>query len=584
MFRSLRWRTAAAFVILIVICIAGLSIYLSHFFRESYQDSLRDQLKNQALLIEDSSAFYFDNGQEEDIDTLAKRLGDQIDERITIIDSNGVVLGDSDEDPATMENHADRPEVIEALSQGTGSSIRYSATLDYDMMYVAVPVTIDTEIVGIARVSLPLTDINASLSHINRTIIWVAIIAAAVAIILAFQISKMTTGPLKKLTKMSGSIADGELDQEIQVSSRDEVGELAKAFNQMAARLKEMVSLITTERDRMAAILSNMGDGIFTVDGDSRITTVNRAAQKFLQLSENEVLGHTFAEVVRDYELDGILQRCLKTKEQQTGTVETSPGKQFLGVIASPLKDEGGCLLLIQDLTEMRRLETVRRDFVANISHELRTPTASLKAITETLQDGAIDDTAVAKDFLDKMNAEVDKLAQMIQELGELALIESGESPIQKMPFNVTELIEQTAERLGMLADRAGLSLSIEIASDLPPALGDRDRVEQVLVNLLHNAIKFTSPGGKVNLSAKADGNNILVSVTDNGVGIPADDLPRIFERFFKTDRARTGGGTGLGLAIAKHIIEAHGGRTWAESVEGKGSTFSFTLPLAGKP
>jgi two-component system phosphate regulon sensor histidine kinase PhoR len=327
-----------------------------------------------------------------------------------------------------------------------------------------------------------------------------------------------------------------------------------------------------------------MGDGIFVVDSDSKVTTVNRAAQRILQLSENEVLGSTFVEAVRDYELDDILQRCLKTKEQQVGTVETSPRKQFLRVIATPLEDGGGCLLLLQDLTEPRRLETMRRDFVANISHELRTPSASIKALAETLRDGAIDDPSVAKDFMTKINAEVDKLIQMVQELGELSRIESGDAPIQKKPFDMAEAVEQAAGRLKAQADRAGLSLSIELVSPLPQALGNRDRVEQVLVNLIHNAIKFTPPGGRVSISAKAEGNNLLVSVADNGVGISADDLPRIFERFYKADRARTGGGTGLGLAIAKHIVEAHSGRIWAESVEGKGSTFSFTLPLAGTP
>jgi two-component system phosphate regulon sensor histidine kinase PhoR len=295
-------------------------------------------------------------------------------------------------------------------------------------------------------------------------------------------------------------------------------------------------------------------------------------------------MGYTFAEVVRDYELDGILQRCLKTKQQQMGTVETSPRKQFLGVIATPLEDEGGCLLLVQDLTEIRRLETVRRDFVANTSHELRTPIASLKALTETLQSGAIEDSAVAKDFLAKMNTEVDKLTQMVLELGELSRIESGESPIDMRPFDITQTIEQAVERLRAQADRAELSLTIDTSSNLPQALGDRDRVEQVLVNLIHNAIKFTPSGGIIDLSVKLEGNSIKVSVADSGIGIPEDDLPRVFERFYKADKARAGGGTGMGLAIAKHIIEAHGGRVWAESVEGKGSTFNFTLPLVDKP
>ncbi|TLN06674.1 cell wall metabolism sensor histidine kinase WalK, partial [bacterium] len=231
MFRSIRWRTAVAFVVLIVICIAGLSTYLSHFFRESYQDSLKQQLTNQALLIGDSSVSYFANGQNEDIDALAKRLGEQINARVTIIDRNGVVLGDSNEDPATMENHADRPEVMEALAQGTGSSIRYSATLGYEMMYVAVAVTVNDEVVGVARVSLPLTEINQALGHINRTIIWVAVIAAVVAILLALQLSRIVTRPVKKLTQASKKMAEGELGQEIPVTSRDEVGQLARAFN-----------------------------------------------------------------------------------------------------------------------------------------------------------------------------------------------------------------------------------------------------------------------------------------------------------------------------------------------------------------
>jgi two-component system phosphate regulon sensor histidine kinase PhoR len=238
-------------------------------------------------------------------------------------------------------------------------------------------------------------------------------------------------------------------------------------------------------------------------------------------------------------------------------------------------------VVLLQDLTELRRLERARRDFVANISHELRTPLASLKALSETLQEGAIEDPAVAKDFLEKINAETDRLAQMVNELSELSRIESGEVPLSIEPIFLAEAVKRVVERLKAQADRAGLSLVVDIPSDLPEALADRERIEQVLVNLIHNAIKFTPPGGQINIAAKAEGDDIQVSVADTGVGIPADDLPRIFERFYKADKARAGGGTGLGLAIAKHIVEAHGGRIWAESIEGRGSTFTFTLPQA---
>jgi two-component system phosphate regulon sensor histidine kinase PhoR len=583
-FRSIRWRIGIVFAVLIIACISGLGAYLSHLTRGDHLDTLRAQLTDQVRLIGDISAPYFAGNQTDSPNALAKRLGEQIGARITIINKDGVVLGDSEEDPATMDNHANRPEVIEALSKGTGSSIRYSATLGYNMMYVAVPITSNDGVVGVARVALPLTQIDKSLQHINRVIIIGAVIAAVIAILLAFQILRITTEPVKKLTQLSKKMAQGELDQEIQITSQDEVGELARAFNQMAARLKEMVALITNERDRMATILSNIDDAILMVDGDSKITTMNRTAENIFQISEKKALGHTFIEIVRDHELNELLQRCLSTRKQQTGAVEIKLKKQFLSTIATPLPGDGGCLVHIQDLTELRRLEMIRQDFISNISHELRTPIASVKALAETLNEGAIEDPSVAKDFSSRINVEVDKLAQMVQELGELSRIESGEAPLQKKPVNIAGAIEHAVDRLRAQADRAGLNLDFVIPSTLPKVMADEARVEQVLVNIIHNAIKFTPSGGRISISAKARDNDILVSVSDTGVGIPADDLPRIFERFYKADKSRSGGGTGLGLAIAKHIVEAHGGRIWAESMEGRGSTFNFTLPLAHKP
>jgi two-component system phosphate regulon sensor histidine kinase PhoR len=579
-FSSIRWRTAAVFVLLLLICITGISIYLSHFFRDSYLSQLESQLGNQAWLVSDSVGSQFEANKSKDINVIAMELSEGIEGRVTIIDKDGVVLGDSEEDPATMENHAHRPEVIVALSGKTGSSIRYSDTLGFDMMYVASPIMVSSGIEGVARVSLPLTEINSYLGHINVTIIWVSLLAAVIGMILSLQLSKLTIEPVKKLTQMSRKIADGELDHEVQMASRDEVGELATAFNLMTSKIREMVNVITSERDRMGVILSNMGDGILVVDSDSRITTINRAAEKMLHISKDSVIGHSVAEKVREYELDEILQRCIETKKQQSGSLEVSATKQFLLVIATPLEDEGGCLLLLQNLTELRRLEKVRRDFVSNISHELRTPIASVKALAESLQEGALDDPSVAKDFLARIDAETDKLTQMVQELGELASIESGEAPLRKEPVSIAEVIEQAVQRLKAQADRAGLGMDVGMPGDLPRVTADRDRIEQVLVNLIHNAIKFTPTGGNIRISAKSENSTVVISVADSGVGIPADDLTRIFERFYKADKARSGGGTGLGLSISKHIVEAHGGRIWAESVEGQGSTFHLTLPL----
>ena len=264
----------------------------------------------------------------------------------------------------------------------------------------------------------------------------------------------------------------------------------------------------------------------------------------------------------------------------QVQSVEMPKSRQFLQLIAIPDRYSGGSLLLIQDLTRVRHLETVRRDFVSNISHELRTPLASLKALTETLQDGALEDPNAARRFLVRIEAEVDALTQMVAELLELSRIESGQVPLDLKPVNPATLLYTALDRMRMQVERAALTLSVVCPPDLPSIRADAPRLEQVLVNLIHNSVKFTPPGGQVILSAQKAEGFIDFSVQDSGVGIPADALPRIFERFYKTDRARSGGGTGLGLSISRHIVEAHGGRIWVESEEGKGSTFFFTIPV----
>lgn len=581
MFRSIRWRIVIAFTVLILLSIGILSAYLSCFFRQNYEDNLKLQLTNQSWLVGDSAGTYFADNRTAEIGSLAERLGAQIDSRVTIIDVEGKVLGDSEQDPAFMENHENRPEVMTALSGETGSSIRYSETLRLRMMYIAVPILMDTEVVGVARLALPMTEIEGSMAHINRVILIGALVAALSSILLALQITRVTVEPIKRLTRISQGMADGDLDQELLVNSRDEVGELARTFNRMAARLKDMVALLTTERDRMAVILSHMGDAILVVDGESRVTMLNTAARGMLHIPEDEMEGRRFIEVVRDHEINALLTRCLQTGEQQKGVVEITARKQLLGVIATPLEEGKGGIVLLQDLTELNKLEAVRRDFIANLSHELRTPVASIKALTETLREGAIEDPAVARDFLDKMNSEADRVAKMLQEMADLSRIESGEAPLRKRMMGIGEVLNRVAGRLEEQAKRAGLKLELQVVDDLPPVPADEERIEQLAVNLIHNAIKFTPPGGRIDIRAWTEDGNMVCSVSDSGVGIPADDVPRIFERFYKADKARTGRGTGLGLAIAKHIVEAHGGRIRAESIEGKGSTFTFTLPLS---
>jgi two-component system phosphate regulon sensor histidine kinase PhoR len=387
---------------------------------------------------------------------------------------------------------------------------------------------------------------------------------------------------LKRYAAMVRHIADGE--KPVTDLPEDEPGleDFSNAVKTLTLALRVRSSVVDAERARLATVLERMTDGVLIADAGGRIQFANPAAERLFE-TEN-TLGRTVAEVIRHYQLVEAWQRSRETGEAQEESVELPARRQFLQLVVLPDRQTGGSLLLVQDLTRVRRLETVRRDFISNVSHELRTPLASLKALTETLRDGALEDPKAAHRFLGRIETEVDALTQMATELLELSRIESGQVPLEFKSVPAAGLLLSAADRMRAQAERAGLVLRVEAPGGLPEVQADAPRLEQVLVNLIHNAVKFTRPGGEVVLSAQAEGDFVRFAVRDTGVGIPEDDLPRIFERFYRVDRSRSGGGTGLGLSISRHLVEAHGGRIWAESVEGQGSTFYFTIPTLTKP
>ena len=565
-------------------CVLG--FYLVNFVRDTQINNLRSQLESEAKLVAQASLPGFLSPEKNALDTLAKTIGGQINTRVTIIDKDGVVLGDSEQDPMTMENHAARPEVIEALAKGIGASTRYSTTLGQQMLYVAVPITSQGKIIGISRVALPLIEVQ---NYINRLILIVAtsmVITALIAILVAVFVARATTQPIRQLTQAARRIASGELGQKIPVLTIDESGQLAKAFNEMSSSLKDLVAEISDEKSKLATILSNMADGVIMTDNEGRVLLANQAAERMFDFEEKKVIGKHLIEAVRDYEIDRALKSCLETSKEYTAQLEFGSGKRFLRVIAVPLMADGltGALLLFQDLTELKSLQTMRRELIGNISHELRTPLAGIKAIIETLQDGAISDKKAAKDFLARVDSEVDRMMQMVMELTELSRIESGRGDLKPEMVNLNSLVEEVIARFKPQAERKTVALSAELFTDLPLIRADKDRIYQVMTNLVHNAIKFTHSGGCVVISTEVSENSVLVKVSDTGIGISREDLPRIFERFYKADKARSGEGAGLGLAIAKHVIQVHGGNIWVESEEGKGSTFFFNLPLQTNP
>ena len=409
----------------------------------------------------------------------------------------------------------------------------------------------------------------------------IGIFGALAATGLAYLVSERITHSVKELTSLTRDLRKDQADHWAAFESFTELEELALAIKVAHDQLNMQVEDLESERSQLAAILFEMSDGVIIVDGKGNVQLINPAVRSFFEINEERLLGKSLIETFRHHQLVEIWQRCFETGQSQVVVLDFVARKLYLQCVATPLGNTQpqNILLLLTDLTRLRHLETIRQDFIHNISHELRTPLASLKALTETLLEGAMEDPPAARKFLQSMETEVDALSLMVSELLELSRIESGRVPLKLQPSSPCELLTKVVERLSLQSERAGLTLATHCDPEITPILADPSRMEQVLVNLLHNAIKFTPEGGRIDLFASQEGEAVLFSIQDTGAGIPAGDLNRIFERFYKTDRARRSGGTGLGLAISRHLVEAHGGKIWAESVEGQGSTFFFTVP-----
>jgi len=582
--QSLRWRVALPYILLLTVALGGLGLFLSNYVRTTYLNNQRSILLNETRAFATILAPDLQQGPPyTSVNKLNDQYAGQLRVRATIILPSGVVVGESSMDATQLDNHLDRPEIIKALQGQEDSEIRFSDTLRIDMLFAATPIKQANQIIGVARLAIPLSQIQSNMAVIGNTIFGTSAMTIILAILLAIILTNYTILPLRRLTETVNQMDSGEIPHPNPSDRLDEIGRLDRAFSLMTSRLNTQIKELTAERGKLATVLAKMTDGILIVDGEGCVQLINPAAQRLFKVSEPEAIGHTLVEVIRNHQLVELWRNCLQTGEQQIMTLETAPDRVFVQGIAIPLPQNlpGSTLLVYQDLTRVRRLEIVRRDFISNVSHELRTPLASLKALTETLMEGALEDPPAARRFLVQMDTEVDNLTQMVQELLELTRIESGKVPLNQMPIQPYELLKPAIDRMQLQAERAGLNLHLDCPQDLPPVKGDPERIEQVLVNLLHNAIKFTLPGGEIMVSAYQTDNLVTFFVKDSGVGIDPDALTRIFERFYKADRSRSGRGTGLGLSIARHLIEAHGGRIWAESEIGQGSTFYFTIPLA---
>ena len=582
--RSLVWRIALPFIVLILLSVGGTSLYFSNYIEKLYISNLHENLSTIAHLLAYDTASQLSTGKTyAEIEPFLLTFSELTDDRVTFIRSDGVVTLDSLSDPRTMDNHLTRPEIQQALAGETGAEIRFSDTLKRRFYYLAVPVTSDGSVIGIIRLARELTEIEDAIGAMRSQILGIGLAIILVSILIAVLVANGTLAPLRSLADKVRQLKDGDAGAEIASNRQDEIGQLSRSFVDLADQLRTQLLDYREERGKLEAVLRHMTDAVLLVDSDGTVTLANPAAGRLFNLPYDQAVGKSLVEVVRQYQFVDLWHSSLETKKQQISTLETSPERLFVQGIATPLEGSipGSTLLVFQDLTRMRRLETVRRDFVSNVSHELRTPLASLKALTETLQSDALEDPPAARRFLQRMETEIENMTQMVQEFLDPSRIESGKVVFDLRPVEPKRLVEKAVERMKLQAERGGLSIEIEDKGPVPDVIADADRIEAVLINILHNAVKFTPPGGTIKVSTAAIRSEVVFSVSDTGVGIQPQDLSRIFERFYKADQSRSGGGTGLGLSIARHTVEAHGGRIWAESTPSEGSVFTFSLPLA---
>jgi len=568
---------------LLVVSLAAAELYLLPSIERDLTGRIREDLSVRLHLVAERAATQARSPDGfSDWDQLADRLGAIAQARVTFIQEDGRVVGDSDvpaHDLSTLENHRERPEVAAAVEGRTTDNIRYSATTQRRMLYAATKVPGDSRMV--ARISLPLAWVDQAKSRTRAMLLGGALVSLVTAVLMASAAAVLLSRGLRDLTAIARRMAGGDLEARSRLEASDEIGELGQTLDHLAANLSRSVRELRDDRDLLGRILESMREGVLVTDGEHRIMLANPSLREMLLL-DSDVTGRSTIEVIRNAELQSIVEKALVASDPLSGEIEVGGIKpRRLLVYAARLSGEPRALVLVLfDVTEMRRLETVRRDFVANVSHELRTPVASVRSAAETLRMAIEYDPKAATQFIDIIERNGRRLGELINDLLDLSRIEAKEYRLKVEPTDLRQLSEKTVAAFAERALSRNMRLTVDIPTDLPPAVADENAFDRILTNLVDNALKYCQDGASIAVSARALGTKIQVSVSDSGTGIDAKHLPRLFERFYRVDngRSRDMGGTGLGLSIVKNLVEAMGGEVSVESLPGKGATFAFTL------
>lgn len=582
--KRLLWQLYPSYLLITVLALLGIVWFASRALYDFYFEETAENLEIRARLLEQE--FVELPLADTHLDSLCDRLGKADSTRLTVVLPSGEVVCDSERDPATMDNHADRPEIREALAGRTGISTRYSYTLDDDLIYVAVPIKRGDEILGAVRVSIPFTGFNETLRTIRIEIALAGLLIALLAAAATLVISRRASRPLEELKRAAQRYARGDLGRAPVVPIDNEFADLADAMTEMAAQLDDRINALARQSNEREVVLSSMTEGVLAVDARERLLNVNRAAAQLLGIQPDESRGRSLPELIRNTELQRVVRETLSGGQPVEGEVALQRGgERFVQVRGSSLRNAQGesigAVIVLSDVTNLRRLENVRRDFVANVSHELKTPVTSIKGFVETLLDGAMREPAEAERFLKIIAKQANRLDAIIDDLLNLAQIERDRERGQ-IHLELTALKEPLQAAIQTCEAKADAKqITIELKCPDADATIDAALLEQAVVNLIDNAIKYSDAGSRIEVKVSQTSTDTVVSVRDEGCGIEEQHQARIFERFYRVDKARSRnlGGTGLGLAIVKHIAQAHGGNVSVESAPGKGSVFSIHLP-----
>ena len=589
------WRLFATYLLVIALCAVAIGVFAVRSARSFYIAHTETELQARAQLVREQVAPGLDTVSPDALESLIRRLGAASGTRLTLISAGqtgqpaGTVLADSDSVPGEMGDHSDRPEYRQAAAGGVGVSVRHSATLDEEMMYVAVPLTEDGRVTAVVRAALPLTLVNQALTDLYWRIALAAVVVAVLAALIGLFVSRRISGQMLEIKDGAERLAGGDFSNKLYVPRTLEFAAVAESLNSMAEELDEKIGTLTRERNEREAVLASMVEGVLAVDADERIIALNEAAAALAGVTPQEAEGHLVQEVLRNPDLQHVVAQTLSGHQPVEADIvmrvdaeERSLQANGTLLRAGAGQASAGAVVVLNDVTRLKRLEAVRRDFVANVSHELKTPVTSIKGFAETLQDGALDDPDTARRFVGIIVGQADRLNSIIADLLSLSTLEQreGGSRLTLEDADICEVARVAVEVCEPKAQARQIAIRIDCAACMLSSV-NVPLLEQAVVNLIDNAVKYSPEGSSVEVGITEAPDEVVIFVTDHGPGVPREHLPRLFERFYRVDKARSRdlGGTGLGLAIVKHIAQAHDGSVSVDSGVGRGSTFRIHLP-----